>query len=671
MDGLASFARGMQALYNFSNFGSIITLIFAIFLFFRIKNSKKNYNLPFIILIIYYFFMCLYLYSELVNDGLAFATNLLWFFPLLISFVVYIFIRLNKNEGKTNYFIGIMCVLLIFISTVSPYFIQYWNYGDGKYVYEYDKKMRQGDYVGAAKIATEERFEGKLIELNRVYEKKLYEEGKYREAIDLYNAINFETDAERGVFKKIEYYKKSYKDLYDKYIEENKINDAIDLIYEINQSDDLYIDFTDYYDKKIYYDFNVNDVIKNLGLGKYVYFGTFSDAYYKDNEKRPMKWYYYKEDNDYIYLINSEILNYKPLDKENDDKKFSDTFLYKYLNSDFYENSFDDVEKMIIKEVSVPSDQDIDLINQNSFIKLKSIDRKDIWTSHNVVNGNGYILHFDYYGNYRDEMVLEEKPATTPYTVVPIISIDKKALYDKEYIEAYNNKKINFKKEIREKILKMKKVTEYPEESTVEDFDTIEIFSFGDKDVGKTEWVLLDIVDNKALLLSKYILFKWGFNGSYYYDKTSIKPINWENSTIKDIEIFSLFYNVVRVNFLEKDLIIKSKTNNKDCKRFGLDFGNDTEDDFFILSQEDIDKYFYNNKYEYSDKIQNNNKLKTVYKYSEFGELKEQKEGYWVRDKGYLWWYVSFVDENGNLNTRGLNAGVDMGVRLAVWIDIE
>ena len=162
-----------------------------------------------------------------------------------------------------------------------------------------------------------------------------------------------------------------------------------------------------------------------------------------------------------------------------------------------------------------------------------------------------------------------------------------------------------------------------------------------------------------------------GFDGSYYYDNTSIKPINWENSAIKDIEIFSLFYNVVRVNFLEKGLIIKTKISNKDCKRFGLDFGNDTEDDFFILSQEDIDKYFYNNKYEYSDKIQNNNKLKTVYKYSDFGGPKEQKEGYWVRDKGYLWWYVSFVDENGNLNTRGINAGVDMGVRLAVWIDIE
>ena len=454
------------------------------------------------------------------------------------------------------------------------------------------------------------------------------------------------------------------------YIEENKINNAIDLIYEINKSDDLYRDFTDYYEEKIYYDFNVNDVIKNLGSEKYVYFGKFSDAHYEDNDKRPMKWYYYKEDNNYIYLINSEILNYKPLDKRNDDKKFSDTFLYKYLNSDFYENSFDDVEKMIIKEVSLPSEQDIDLINQNSFIKLKSIDRKDIWTSHNVVNGNGYILHFEYYGDYRNKMVFEEKNATTTYAIVPIISIDKKALDDKKYIEAYNNRKIDFKKEIREKILKMKKVTEYPEESTVEDFDTIEIFSFGDEDIGKTEWVLLDIVDNKALLLSKYILFKRGVNGSYYYDNTSIKPINWENSTIKDIEIFSLFHNLC-VNFLEKDLIIKSKTINKPCKRFGLDFGNDTEDDFFILNQEDIDKYFYNNKYEYSDKIQNNNKLKTVYKYSHFGEPKEQKEGYWVRDKGYLWWYVSFVDENGNLNTRGINAGVDMGVRLAVWIDIE
>jgi len=107
-----------------------------------------------------------------------------------------------------------------------------------------------------------------------------------------------------------------------------------------------------------------------------------------------------------------------------------------------------------------------------------------------------------------------------------------------------------------------------------------EIISFGDY-----EWRVLEVQGGKALLLTENVIDIRPYNIGKFHTKST-----WESCSIRTW-LNSDFYN--SFNFAEKERICITKiTNGKDLWNYVDTSGNDTQDYIFLLSCEEVDKYF-------------------------------------------------------------------------------
>ena len=106
-----------------------------------------------------------------------------------------------------------------------------------------------------------------------------------------------------------------------------------------------------------------------------------------------------------------------------------------------------------------------------------------------------------------------------------------------------------------------------------------------DHDDGKEqiEWKVLDAVDGKALLLSKYCL-----NCQPYH--TSIYSVSWEDCSLR-AWLNNGFFNEAFDND-EKEKIVASNLRNDENPQYGTYAGNDTVDRVFLLSIEEARTFF-------------------------------------------------------------------------------
>ncbi len=122
-------------------------------------------------------------------------------------------------------------------------------------------------------------------------------------------------------------------------------------------------------------------------------------------------------------------------------------------------------------------------------------------------------------------------------------------------------------------------ITKYTENTSVDRMDTI-IFGM-DKNGDTIEWIVLEKSNNKALLLSKYLLTSHMFNDVYTY-------IDWENCTLRkwlnSEYINTIFSKKEQGSILTADVISDDAYSNKDCVV--------TEDKLFLLSFDEVNKYF-------------------------------------------------------------------------------
>lgn len=205
-------------------------------------------------------------------------------------------------------------------------------------------------------------------------------------------------------------------------------------------------------------------------------------------------------------------------------------------------------------------------------------------------------------------------------------------------------------------------VKRYESKVIVDQFETINIgekIIFGNYDYANTpiEWRVLDIEDDKALLISQYAL------DCKRYNEESINT-SWEKCTLRkwlNKEFLNAAFDHAEQNLIQLSTVTADENPEYDY----VNQGNDTKDKVFLLSAKEAEQYFKNDE----DRKCNPTKFATnkgAYK-SDEGQC-----WWWLRSLGYNTSYATFVDTDGSVDFYGYGVNRnDDSVRPALWINLK
>jgi hypothetical protein len=161
-------------------------------------------------------------------------------------------------------------------------------------------------------------------------------------------------------------------------------------------------------------------------------------------------------------------------------------------------------------------------------------------------------------------------------------------------------------------------------------------------DFGGIEWLVLDVVDGKALILSYEVIQRIP-----YHEENM--EVTWEHSSIRQYlneEFFTSFPEV-----LQRKIVETTITNN-DNPLFGTSGGNNTIDKVFLLSIDEFEAYFDDDD---EHRIPPN--------------LGYTWRSWWLRSPGSLGEHAAMIGGDGRLGVGGLNVITDSGhARPVMWI---
>ena len=160
------------------------------------------------------------------------------------------------------------------------------------------------------------------------------------------------------------------------------------------------------------------------------------------------------------------------------------------------------------------------------------------------------------------------------------------------------------------------------------------------------EWIVLDVKDGKALLVSKYILSRTHFNNIHGLQ-------TWESCSAR----FWLNDSFKNECFNEKEMSLILLTHNKKYS-----YCEDSDDYFFLLSVDEAENYIVNS----------NIKLSGATKSAQSDDKYENY--WWLRTPGDNKWETAYVYDSGGINEDGAmndaEHGYNFGIRPAMWISI-
>ena len=184
------------------------------------------------------------------------------------------------------------------------------------------------------------------------------------------------------------------------------------------------------------------------------------------------------------------------------------------------------------------------------------------------------------------------------------------------------------------------------------------IISFGGYD-----WRVLDVQDGRALLLSEYII-----EHRAYHNRS--EAVTWETSTLRHY-LNNQFFN--SFNESDRARIAETRVLNNNNPWRGTHGGNDTNDRIFLLSIEEVVRYFgdsgelRNREGEWSEWA--------IYDRYNFARIARTRNGeaswWWLRSPGLDSYCAAGVNSGGILDFRGLHVVYGSGgVRPALWLNL-
>ena len=224
------------------------------------------------------------------------------------------------------------------------------------------------------------------------------------------------------------------------------------------------------------------------------------------------------------------------------------------------------------------------------------------------------------------------------------------------------------------------KPTEVPAEKLTETLGKVnvgEYVTFGryeqDNDTAngaeEIEWLVLDKQDGKMLLLSKYGLDCKPFNEKKV-------AVTWETCTLRSW-LNNEFYNTA-FNNTEQDCILETHVVTEDAK-WGRNPVNDTDDNIFILSIQEVTTYFDPDAYVEEDTARITQPTAyaeangaDAYDWEKYPEWIGNAR-WWLRTPGYSIGTTAYIDFAGWFDENGttVNRNNFVSVRPALWVSIE
>lgn len=181
------------------------------------------------------------------------------------------------------------------------------------------------------------------------------------------------------------------------------------------------------------------------------------------------------------------------------------------------------------------------------------------------------------------------------------------------------------------------------------------------KEASPIEWIVLDVVDNKCLIVSRVVIDAQPFN--------SVRAdVTWETSTLRkwlNNEFVQTAFSIEELTAIQSTHV--SNADNEGAADWSYDGGNDTEDKVFLLSYSECNKYFsslsdwYTNPSEYA-------KSKGTY-----SSMENEYCSWWLRSKGNSSYTMLNVDDVNPVD-HVMNRVVENpggGIRPALWLDLS
>ena len=207
------------------------------------------------------------------------------------------------------------------------------------------------------------------------------------------------------------------------------------------------------------------------------------------------------------------------------------------------------------------------------------------------------------------------------------------------------------------------------------------------KDKMPIEWVVLDVRDGRALIISKYALMNYP-----YLDHSG--TCTWETSSVRDW-LNNDFYKEAFTEE-ERKVIGLTGLTNADNPKYGTDGGNNTTDYVFVLSADEAGTYFSSDKerqakgttWAYNNGLAlispETGDYSSVVFNGAYGYIADYNCMYWLRTPGADNGAAAFVDEKGTVQPGGSYAYYypnadpkvasplpELGVRPVLWLNAD
>jgi len=183
---------------------------------------------------------------------------------------------------------------------------------------------------------------------------------------------------------------------------------------------------------------------------------------------------------------------------------------------------------------------------------------------------------------------------------------------------------------------------------------------------GKRDWRVLEVQSGSALLLSDKLAEKHP-----YHDK--LEKVTWEQCSLRrylNVEFYSTFTKA------EQARILKTKRPNPKNHWFGTTDGNETTEKIFLLSIDDLIKYFGESNQLHGKTLINKSLIDDRFNNARKATDTEGSPAWWwTRSSGEDADFAAYVGTSGEIHMDGflvnIAGGVGGGVRPAMWLNLS